>query len=168
MIILGADPGIHGGLTWLEMTPRLRRVLFSCRMPQLPDNEAVDAKTIIGLMHTHPPDGIVLERVHAFPRQGVSSMFTFGTQFGGLRAALQIGAADRHIPVTLVSPATWYRHLGLSADTPRATQGWCKEHLPDLFRFLPPRCRLIPDGMADSAAIAWWGADTLPNTKENP
>lgn len=160
MMVLGADPGLHGGLVWLDATPGRRRVEYACRMPQLPDRTMVDVPAIGALVRQHPPDVIMVERVHAFPKQGVSSMFTFGVQFGSLRAALM---AHAHVPVTLVSPSVWYRHLRLSADRAEVVKTWCQTHLPDLFRFLPPRCRVLPDGMADAAAIAWWGADTMEN-----
>lgn len=54
----------------------------------------------------------VLERVHAMPKQGVTSMFSFGMNFGiwqGLLTALDW-------PFILVPPQTWMKNLVSKAD----------------------------------------------------
>lgn len=55
---------------------------------------------------------VVVEQVHAMPKQGVSSTFKFGVAYG---AALAI--ADRVTQsVILVTPAVWKRKMGLTGD----------------------------------------------------
>jgi hypothetical protein len=49
----------------------------------------------------------MLERVHAFPKQGVSSVFKFGTNFGVWIGRLE--ALD--IPYHFVAPAKWQKAL---------------------------------------------------------
>lgn len=49
----------------------------------------------------------LLEKVHAMPRQGVSSMFTFGSNFGGWKALLEIS----ELPYILVPPQTWQKYI---------------------------------------------------------
>lgn len=51
----------------------------------------------------------ILENVHAFPGQGVTSMFTFGRTFGQLLAFLDLGP----IPYTLIDPKEWRARTGL-------------------------------------------------------
>ena len=54
----------------------------------------------------------ILERVHSMPKQGVSSTFLFGTNFGiwqGLLAAFQI-------PHELVAPQRWQKGLITKSD----------------------------------------------------
>lgn len=54
-------------------------------------------------------DRAVVEHVHAFPGQGVSSMFRFGTAFGQILGVLQALG----IPYELVEPAKWKRAMRL-------------------------------------------------------
>jgi len=50
-----------------------------------------------------------IEQVHAMPGQGVTSMFTFGQNYGALRMAL-IAAS---MPFETVTPAKWQRMFSL-------------------------------------------------------
>lgn len=50
---------------------------------------------------------VVLEQVHAMPRQGVSSMFTFGANYGGWQATLEL----LELPTLLVRPQAWQKAL---------------------------------------------------------
>jgi hypothetical protein len=50
----------------------------------------------------------VLEKVHAMPRQGVSSTFKFGTSFG-FCLGLLVAAGVRH---ELATPARWQKTMG--------------------------------------------------------
>lgn len=50
-----------------------------------------------------------IERVHAMPKQGVTSSFTFGEGFGALKQAV----ASAGLPMTLIQPATWKAIYGL-------------------------------------------------------
>lgn len=55
---------------------------------------------------------VVVERVSAFPRQGVSSAFNFGRGFGIIE-----GVVSAHLlPVEFVSPAKWKGALGLNRE----------------------------------------------------
>jgi len=52
----------------------------------------------------------MVEKVHAMPKQGVTSVFTFGTAYGkalGMLIALKV-------PYTLVTPQKWQKVFGIS------------------------------------------------------
>lgn len=53
------------------------------------------------------PTLTVLEQVHAFPGQGVSSVFSFGANYGGWVATLEI----LEIPYQLVPPQKWQKAI---------------------------------------------------------
>lgn len=55
---------------------------------------------------------VLLERVSAMPGQGVSSVFSFGDSYGCCRAVI----STLGYPLTLVTPAVWKKHFGLSRD----------------------------------------------------
>jgi crossover junction endodeoxyribonuclease RuvC len=61
-----------------------------------------------------PKEGaeICMENVHSFPKQGISSTFTFGRAVGVISAVCQLSNKN----FTLVTPQVWKKHFGLSSD----------------------------------------------------
>jgi crossover junction endodeoxyribonuclease RuvC len=93
-----------------------------------------------------------LESVHAMPKQGVTSVFTFGHAAGVVEGLLQgIG-----IPYTLVQPTAWKRRAGLigqdkDAARSRAIQLWPRWRDLDL--------KGKGQAFADAALIAKFGSE---------
>jgi hypothetical protein len=82
-VFIGIDPGVAGGLASITEAG----VVFSVPMPK---TEA-DLLQVLRDMQAAPlSDRVhaVLERVSSSPQMGVSSAFTFGKGYGGLRMAL--------------------------------------------------------------------------------
>jgi crossover junction endodeoxyribonuclease RuvC len=104
-IYIGVDPGKSGGLcaifndgssTYCKM-PDTERGVWNW-FADIDDKESNSVHAII-------------EKVHAMPGQGVTSMFSFGQNYGFLRACL-IGC---HIPFEEVTPRSWQKALGIPA-----------------------------------------------------
>jgi crossover junction endodeoxyribonuclease RuvC len=102
------------------------------------------------------PDLVIIERVGAMPKQGVSSTFRFGKSYGvaiGVVAALKI-------PVHFVAAGVWKRHFNLPADKEaaraRALQLW------------PGRAELFSrrrdHNRAEAALLARYGAERIINS----
>jgi crossover junction endodeoxyribonuclease RuvC len=71
----------------------------------------------------------VLERVHAMPKQGVSSTFKFGTSFGALGAHLTWAG----VRFELVTPHKWQGALGcLSRGDKNVTKRKAQEMFPNI------------------------------------
>jgi len=92
-----------------------------------------------------------LEKVHAMPGQGVTSMFSFGTSWGiwqGILAAMKI-------PYILVGPREWQKHVcgGLGGDPKARARQAALAQLPQL-NLRPGRCRTPHQGVADAACLA--------------
>jgi Holliday junction resolvasome RuvABC endonuclease subunit len=107
MRILGLDPGTTGG-AWGALRDDghgLRFVACGDVNGDLP--ESVDE-----VVEAYGMDRVVIEKVGAFPGQGVSSTFKFGKAFGTFLGV----ATARSCQVTLVSPQVWKKKLGLSWD----------------------------------------------------
>lgn len=92
MGIIGIDVGAKGSLCHLNDSGRLITILpfaldiYVCYLKSL---ESIPI--------------VIVEEVHSMPRQGVKSMFSFGTRFGeiiGILSALGI-------PYTLLKPKQW-------------------------------------------------------------
>ncbi len=95
---LGVDPGQGGGIVALGSD---RRVGMVAKMPET-DRDLLDMLAVFA------GGTAVLERVHSSPQMGVTSAFTFGAGFGGLRMAL---TASR-ISFTEVTPQKWQKAMG--------------------------------------------------------
>ncbi len=106
MLFIGIDPGVSGALAFLGEDGRVIAV------HKMPDTERDILETL--RLHTDPPRApkveqvrAVLERVHSSPQMGVSSAFTFGKGYGGLRMAL----IALEIPFDEPTPQAWQKAL---------------------------------------------------------
>jgi len=153
VIVLGVDPGISGGLAFLDGGKAAGLYV----MPTYRTDEEkkihghkVDFHTFASIVEMYRPDRAVVERVSAMPGQGVSSMFTFGGAYTGVLACLQALS----IPYDLVTPQKWKKEMGFKKEK-KETVKWCMERYPNV-SLIPPRCRTPHSGLADALAIASW------------
>lgn len=121
MISIGIDPGISGALAILPPVgaPRVhemptialgksgKRAIDGYALARLLDDIAELSVMAGGGVAT-----VYLERVNAFPGQGVTSMFSLGMSFWGAFCT----CAALKLPVTLVEPRDWKGHFKLNAD----------------------------------------------------
>lgn len=137
MNYIGVDPGKKGGLAVIRDDGTVEAVAFS---------EAEYYRIASSL------DGnarAVVEDVHAMPKQGTASMFSFGYNKGficGMLYALKIS-------VQLVSPNRWKRHFSLDSDKSRSIA--CAQRLfPSVSLYASSRCRVPHDGIAEALIMA--------------
>lgn len=143
--VLGIDPGKNGGVAVTEAG------LLVDALPYTGGN-------LCQLLEIHAPALAVIEKVHAMPAQGVSSMFSFGMVYGeALGILLAYGYSEAAGNLLLVPPQRWKRAYGLIGGDKAASVAKAK----DLFRgaeFLPSkRSRKPADGMAEAALISLYG-----------
>jgi crossover junction endodeoxyribonuclease RuvC len=149
VIVLGLDPGLSGALAILNEDGTLDSVHD---LPVVRDGKLawIDG----GRLQSMLIDGqrgrtakAFVERVHAMPKQGVSSSFNFGVGFGSVLSILQA----RHVSIELVQPMLWKRATGLTSD---------KNASLDKARILFPTAELSlkkHDGRAEAILLARWG-----------
>lgn len=159
MRAIGIDPGQNGGLAYLSPTK-----VVAVPMPKLSQEGAKDAGTPIDWAEVHrlltswkawTCNAVTVEKSHAMPAQGVSSVFKFGSNYGGLLACL--GAI--HTDYRLVVPRTW-KKVVLGEDYEHDKEGtisFVKHHHPSLNLLATARSKKAHDGMADAVAIAHYG-----------
>ena len=114
MIIMGVDPGSKGGLSIIKnCSNKLPKIMFFTRMPvvNIYGKKIVDTLKICGELSKYKIDIAIIEKVHAMPRQGVTSSFQFGRSFGGIEALCYIFAKR----VDYVAPAVWKKAIGLGS-----------------------------------------------------
>lgn len=121
MKVLGIDPGLDGAIALLGDG------FLSVRdMPTAGElkRRVVVAAEAAGIIKAWAPDIAVIEKVHAMPKQGVTSSFRFGQALGTIEGVC--GALL--IPVEYVTPQAWKKHFRLTANKDdarlRAMQTW--------------------------------------------
>lgn len=90
-----------------------------------------------------------LERVGAMPGQGVTSMFSFGENFGFIQGVLEANG----IPYELVTPQKWKREFGVTGDKNSAVSV-CQRLFPEVSLLRTPKSRKADDGMAEALLMA--------------
>jgi hypothetical protein len=144
VIVIGIDPGKSGGIAWWRPTahhaamkmPATERDLADV-MKDLADNDCF----------------AYIEKVHAMPGQGVTSMFTFGQNYGFLRGCL----IAHGIPFEEVTPQKWQKEFGLVFPkkmglTPTEKKNRHKAKAQQLFPHLK-----VTHATADALLIAEYG-----------
>jgi crossover junction endodeoxyribonuclease RuvC len=144
-LVLGADPGLSGGLALIRRTGEL---LWAEAMPVIHNTVAtIDVRQLGHLMTGHHEVFAFVERAQPMPRQGVSSAFNYGCLFGSLLTSL----ADLGIGYQLVQAAAWKRKAGISADKRESV-----DRVKQLYPTFP--VKRSEDGIAEAILIARHGA----------
>lgn len=150
MRVVGIDPGAKGGLVLIAPGE------VDCTLMPMMAGE-VDGRELAIWLLLASPDVVVLEKVGARPKQGVKSMFTFGTRYGVVKGVLEAMG----IPYRMVTPQAWKRAVlaGTKKDKDAAI-AFVRRAYPTI-DLTPGRCTSPQDGIADAACMAVWGREHL-------
>ena len=149
MRIIGIDPGMSGGIASVFDNGPARvddLPVITDRNLTWIDGSALQTLLLGRDLIAHQQTVVVIERVSAMPKQGVSSSFKFGMTFGSILSVVQAVGYR----LEFVTPAVWKRDLCLSSDKKAALHK---------ARLLFPNCDLSlerHDGRAESLLIAHW------------
>lgn len=136
MIYIGIDPGKDGAMA----------LLTDKSVTIIPFDERGYE---IALANIRGSDTLCcLERVGAMPKQGVTSMFKFGENFGFIRGLLQANG----IPYELVTPQKWKKEFGATDKNSAVTV--CGRLFPSVSLMRTERCKKPHDGMAEALLMA--------------
>lgn len=151
--VIGIDPGKKGGVAYTAIDG-----IQAVPMPLI--GKDIDGRILAQALNDIIPDLVVIEKVHAMPKQGVTSMFNFGKGYGQL-----IGICEAlFLPYILVTPQAWKKKVlaGTSKDKHAAIQ-YCQQRYPSV-SLIPPRGRVPHDGMADAVCLVEYGMSYLNET----
>ena len=149
---IGIDPGASGAIALITQTEVKALEFSSATLHGYREQ-------IIEWNHEYDIQGAGLEKVHAMPGQGVTSMFSFGQRYGeliGLAVALQL-------PITLVSPKEWQSLLKIKT-TDKLTKPQRKKEIAKAVSLIFPQAYSlitgskggIKDGVSDAISIAYY------------
>ena len=140
MIYIGIDPGKSGALAYIMKDGSSNAVMFDdsqykyiLRQISIYDDEAV----------------CCLEHVGAMPGQGVTSMFSFGENFGYIKGLLSAYG----IPYQLVRPRIWKKEFGVTGDKNTSVEV-CKRLFPDVSLRTSDRSRKDNVNLAEAMLMA--------------
>lgn len=153
MNFLGIDPGLSGALVLLDQEGSPLSAIEMPTQPRSKGGNQIDAHTLNNWLISAHCNGEVtafVEKVHAMPGQGVSSMFTFGEGCGVIRACL----ACRGIPTVYVTPQAWKKAFGLIGKEKDYARTVAAQMMPEIASGV---ARKKDIGKADAALIAYYG-----------
>ena len=113
MKIIGIDPGLSGGIAFLENN----KVLCIFDMPVMSEGKKnkrqLNSAQLVNLIKENIKSdkevAVIVEQVNAMPGQGVTSMFNFGQTFGAIKGV----CAALELPIFFVRPSKWKKHFEL-------------------------------------------------------
>lgn len=138
MLYLGIDPGRKGGVCVLEDD----KIVYLDALTKGNFFAAVDLCSSYGDMIA------CLEKVHAMPKQGSVSMFTFGEGYGWLKGVMD----SQQIRYQEIPPQTWKKEFNLNSDKNKSVEV-AKQLYPDA-ELIPEGCRKPSDGLAEALLMA--------------
>lgn len=139
MIYIGIDPGKKGAMAIIKPSG-----IEICAYSEAAYNDALTAVATLA-------EGVrcCLEHVGAMPGQGVTSMFSFGDNFGFIRGLL----TAHGVPYELVRPQKWKKEYSITADKNSAI-AVCTRLFPDVSLLPTNRCKKPSDGYAEALLMA--------------
>lgn len=148
---IGIDPGLRGGIAIIHGDIETAFAMPLC-------NGEIDTGGILEALGEFVGTSVhvVIEKVHAMPKQGVSSTFTFGKGYGKVIACVE----TLRLPHSFVEPRVWTKemHAGVKSGNPKersliaATQLFPNTN----FNGFPPK-KKPQDGLVDAILLAEYG-----------
>lgn len=144
----GIDPGKKGCFAVLPEDNNVRFIDWPAD-----DTYSTVFERVTNMRKQYSIELVVIERVHALPKQGVTSMFSFGQNYGAWLMLL----CCMQIPHIIITPQQWMKTLVAKKDgkdTKTAVLNVCKRLFPGA-AFTGPRGG-AKDGRADALMMAYY------------
>lgn len=151
-LFLGIDPGLGGAFAIVDISGGVR---YASPFSLLVENhkKVLDCKDLYLQItkFTSRINTCAIEQVHAMPKQGVVSTFSFGRGFGSLICLLDV----LYIPFEQVTSQRWKRKLfGYTTPDKKKSIEFAKSLENGSKYLIPERRRTEHDGVADAICLA--------------
>lgn len=137
MIYIGIDPGKSGAMA----------IITQFAIELYPFDPVLYINALA--RHHEEPCKCCLEHVSAMPKQGVTSTFNFGENFGWIQGILDAFG----VSYELVRPLKWKREFSVTSDKNTSIEV-CRRLFPDVSLRRNDRCTKDDDGMAEALLMA--------------
>lgn len=149
LILAGIDPGANGALAIIDGTSVT--ILDVPKVGTEIDYVAWAKEWGAALDYLGEGDHIFIEKVGAMPKQGVTSMFSFGQRYGFVLGL----AYSAGVPVSFTRPQDWKKAVGITA---KADKGASRLRASQLFPGHAEQWKRVKDdGRAEALLIAYAG-----------
>lgn len=146
---MGIDPGKSGSIAVIDDSTSTRCSPLLCMRLNEPTREIAD---FLDIAIGPDPAQCYIEKVHAMPKQGVTSSFTFGESYGMIQGLL---AANRRIRYERVTPQKWQQAMQcLTKGDKNVSKARAMELFPDGYWDLQGNPHKIIHAVADAILIA--------------
>lgn len=166
MVYVGIDPGLHGAVAIIDQDGKIVSVTdtptTTIKSGKKNKSVYIEAEMVrlLSVFAQHSETAHAgIEKVHAMPGQGVSSMFQMGYGYGlwiGILAALSI-------PYTTITPQSWKKAMMDGMGKEKAASCVRAQQLYPEEEFFTPRGRAL-DGRGDAILIAEYLRQRLNKT----
>lgn len=150
MVYIGIDPGNNGGLAWIKDSGKAHAERLSLT--------TLASRLRVVTKNGMTPSVCYLEQVHAMPKQGTVSTFSFGQNYGFIIGTLEAVG----VRYELVAPQKWKKAMGVTANKETSVRK-CQELFPGINLKATARSRKDHDGMAEAVLIAEYGRRQVEN-----
>ena len=150
---VGIDPGLGGAVAFYDtMTETVETFPMPTLKAGTGSKRIIDELELARLFASRAKmiKKVFIERVHAMPKQGVTSVFTFGVGYGIVRGIL----AANFLSVEYITPQKWKKELRVPA-AKDAARARANEIFP---AYSNQWNKATWDGRAEAAMIAYYGA----------
>lgn len=139
MTYIGIDPGAKGGIAAI-----INDEVYKCA--PYSDTELLN---LCKKLSEAGECKCCLEQVGAMPGQGVTSMFSFGKNFGYIKGVLEANG----ISYQEIRPQRWKKEFGLNTDKKKSIDV-CRHLFPTVSLRRTEKCHTDHDGMAEALLMA--------------
>lgn len=150
--VIGIDPGLKGAAIFLDQDGHIRDTELMTTFAESP-------ASFFEFLSRNKPAHVFLEKAQSMPKQGVTSMFSYGQGFGRIMGWLD----STLVPYTLISPIVWTKvmHRGCDGHDAKAKSKQAAQRLFPHEDFVADGCRTMHMGLVDAALIAKFGQKGL-------
>ena len=157
MNLMGIDPGATGAIVIVNESGEY---VAHLPMPTIKvgSKSRVNGAAVGAFISEHRPEHCFLESVGAMPKQGASSMFSFGHSAGLVEGVV----TGMGVPLTLVTPQAWKKAAGLIGQDKDAARSRAIQLYPGL-RALDAKAK--GQALADALLLARYGIEKHHRSK---
>ena len=159
MNYFGIDPGQTGGIALITALFTKVWLMPMCEDGEHESDKDVDIAKLVEIFSSVKQATVYIERVHAMPKQGVSSSFNFGMGYGETKGCVRALGFD----LKLITPQAWKKKVldGYAWKKRKvASVEYCQDHFSEISLLRTPRCKKPHDGLSDALCIAEYGRIT--------